>query len=258
MSNSKGLTTQEAMLLELSEASEKLDEFLRWDDSVYEEYEKMLNHLEDTNGKPKHECSNDEKKKALEDIVTFLIIKTNLFEVYGDVHTGTSEVDQVVVRNRMSKLAEAKYGITPKVLEIDSDMFLCECKNYKGSVSGTWVGKFNTIMDVCGTCKVGILFSVCGLSGKEETWDDGHGMRKIIYNLSSLSKGQEKYILDFNINDFKIILDSRYNDKPLNFIEIIRKKKIALTVGSKIKFLYESHDNEDNLKELINKYNKEQ
>lgn len=242
------------MLAEINNASSKLKEFLRWDDSVYDEYGKMLDRLKYTNGKAKEICTNDEKKRALEDIVTFLFVKTNLFEVYDNVQTGTSEVDQLVVRNTSAKIAESMYGLTPKVLEIDSDMLICECKNYKTSIAGTWVGKFNTIMDVCGEFRIGILFSVNGLSGSEETWKDGHGMRKIIYALSELNPGREKYILDFNINDFNSILETRNDKQPLNIIEIIRKKKIALKSGTKIGYLYDSNDNVEAVKKIVENY----
>ena len=47
---------------------------------------------------------------------------------------------------------EEKYFVTPKFLGIESEYFLCECKNHKGTVIGTWVSKFNTIISICVDC----------------------------------------------------------------------------------------------------------
>jgi hypothetical protein len=249
MCENKKISTKESIKYLFKEVLDALHEITRWDDLVYKEYEILLNYFKETNGNNLY--SNDDKKKSLETLVTFLIKKTNIFLVFGDVNTGTSEIDQVAIRNDEGLLLEAAYKVTPKVLGIDAEYFLCECKNYKSSVGGTWVSKFNTLMNICGDCRLGILFSYHGLSGKEETWDDGHGIRKIIYKISPDDK--KNYILDFNIRDFESILESKNSDNPIMFLDIIKAKKRALMSGGKNSLLYLPHDHEEKIKDIISK-----
>lgn len=244
MESNKGVPTREGMKLAAKEAALAFKEYTRWDDDIYNDYNLLLEELKRTNSN-KSILAKD-KGKALENIVTFIIEKSNILDVYENIRTGTNEIDQVVILNDDAIFLHDTYNISPKYMGIDSDYFICECKNYEDSVGGTWVGKFYSLLRISGNCRLGIIFSYKGLSGKEDDWRDAHGITKIIYRIEP--EDEKIYILDFNIKDFERI----YSNKE-TFFEIIKSKKKALKINASSEKLMEKHDNEEKLKEVIDR-----
>lgn len=247
---SKGLTTAE--ILKLKKDNEKAVElfygFSAWTDEDYQVYEKLLEQLELSY----KSCAKENKKlgvttknkgDALEGIVNFIIEKSYFLEVYDNNKTATNELDQIVVISDYGKQALEYNNISSSLLNLEGDFFLGECKNYDGKIGVTWIGKFNTLLNVCGNCKLGIIFSYDGLTGKENNWEAAHGLTKVIYTLSPLN--EKKYIIDFNIYDFKAL-----SDKNNNFFNILKAKKLALGIGCKSENLYQPHESAKELQDI--------
>ncbi|URZ06503.1 hypothetical protein [Clostridium felsineum] len=201
-----------------------LNKYTRWSCNDYLQYERLLDKLKEE--KDKKHCSQVEIGKALENIVTFIFEKSYFYKVYPNKRTSTHEIDQFVVLSDKGEQAIYDYHFSRKLLISEQDYFLCECKNYKTKVQATWVGKFYTLLKVSGDCTVGIIFSCNGLTGKENNWYDGHGLTKTIYRISNST--QHTYILDFNLNDFKLLLDNKNT-----IFSIILNKKRALVANVK-------------------------
>lgn len=247
----KGLSTAEILKLKEDdrEAVEKFFEFSSWTDEDYIEYNKLLMSLEQSYGKCKNNAKDkiDTKSKgnALEDIVNFIIEKSYFLEVYPNKRNATNEIDQLIVVSCYGEQTLDRYGISRNLLGFKGDFFLGECKNYYKKVGVTWVGKFNTLLKICGDCEFGIIFSYLGLTGDENKWEHAHGLTKVIYINSNTD--HKKYILDFNINDF-----NNLKNKDVNFFKLIKSKKLALATGCKSESLYKPHNGEKRMKTIYN------
>ncbi|WP_040330231.1 hypothetical protein [Clostridium ihumii] len=252
---SRGLSTADIIKLKEND-KEKVEEFYKfssWTDDDYKEYDILLKQLKYSYGKCKDDCKEKivtkSKGDALEDIVNFIIERSYFLEVYPNKRTSTNEIDQLIVISDYGKQSIYSQGFSRELLQFRGDFFLGECKNYDDSVGVTWVGKFNTLLKVCGDCKFGIIFSYKGLTGSENKWEAAHGLTKVIYKVSD--EGDKKYILDFNINDFK-----KLNNKDTNFFKMIKAKKLALSTACKSEALYYDCDEKEELetiyKEMIN------
>lgn len=249
---SKGLSTTEIIKLKKSDM-EKVDMFFQfssWTDDDYEEYNRLLQQLKSSYGKCKVNSENKvvtkSKGDALEDIVNFIIEKSYFLEVYPNKRTATNEIDQLIVISNYGNQSIYTQGFSKKLLGFDGDFFLGECKNYDEKVGVTWIGKFNTLLKVCGDCKFGIIFSYLGLTGSENKWEDAHGLTKVIYKTSN--KGEEKYIIDFNINDFE-----KLQNRNTNFFKLIKAKKLALATGCRSENLFDVNDGEKEMKQIYEK-----
>lgn len=228
----------------------KFYEFIQWTDEQYEEYKKLYEKLENVNQSkkngPKNYENTKEKGDALENIVDFIFNKSFFLKVHPNKRNSTNEIDQFIVISDYGKQALHEYNWNKSFLGLNQDFMICECKNYNKKVASTWVGKFNTLLDCCGNCQLGIIFSYHGLTGNENNWYDAHGLTKIIYRLSSENK--KTFILDFNKNDFKLLLDKNYN-----IFTIIDSKKKSLISGVKsYNFL---KDDEEKTNKIIEIYN---
>lgn len=230
------LTEQEK--IEVKFASFK--KYSQWYSKDYEQYEELLDKLKKAKRKKNH--TTKEIGDALENIVDFIFEKSFFYKVFPNKRTSTHEIDQFVILSQKGKQVLHELGITREVLIAQQDYFLCECKNYKESIAATWVGKFNTLLDVTGDCEVGIIFSYKGLTGEENNWYDAHGLSKVIYRLSP--EGKKRYILDFSIKDFESLRN------PTNDIfSIVEAKKKALIANVKSPKLYEeTHEGYEQVK----------
>lgn len=240
-----GVSIAEYMRWQTKNAVEKFYELSAWSDDDYLEYERLLDILKNTYKK----CTKKEKKKiktktkgdALEDIVNFIIEKSFFLNVYPNKRNGTNEIDNLIVVSEYGEQAIHQYNFTRKLLPFEGDYFLGECKNYDKNVGVTWIGKFNTLMSICGDCNFGVIFSYFGLAGSEDKWYSAHGLTKIIFTLSQ----SKKYILDFNLNDFELL-----RNKDYNLFKILKKKKLALSTGCKTENLYEPHDGSEEMRKI--------
>lgn len=184
--------------------------------------------------------------KNLENIVDFIFEKSVIYKVHSNKQSSTHEIDQFIVLSDEGIQLIEELKLSKELLITKQKYFLCECKNYKDKVPATWVGKFNTLLEVSGKCQVGILFSYKGLTGRENSWEDAHGLAKIIYYLGD--NNSKRYIIDFNINDFELLNKNRNT----SIIEIIKNKKIAVEIGiSSQKLLEDKHDSYDNIATLF-------
>lgn len=249
---SKGLSIAEILELKKTD-KEKVDDFYAfsgWSPDDYKEYDTLLKQLKNSYGK----CKDDSEEKiitkrkgdALEDIVNFIINKSYFLEVYPNKRTSTNEIDQLIVISDYGKQSLYSNGFTRELLQFQGDFFLGECKNYDDKVGVTWVGKFNTLLKICGDCKFGIIFSYEGLTGKENNWEAAHGLTKVIYKVSD--EKNRKYILDFNINDFEEL-----SKEGTNFFKLIKAKKLALATSCKTEALYYDCDGKEELRKIYEK-----
>ena len=196
-----------------------------------QEYRTLLDELK---------CSNSSKDKttdkgrALENIVSFLVNKTGLFDVYRNVKTSSNEIDQVVLLNKKGLFLQ-KQGL----LHMPIDGFLGECKNYGTKVAATWVGKFCSLMMVTNHT-FGILFSYHGMSGRG--WNDAIGLTKKIYMLKE-HKEDKIIMIDFSLREFEQIIEGK------TFFDIINFKIQSLQHDTDIlKYIVSEHPGEKLLK----------
>lgn len=153
------------------------------------------------------------KGKALEDLVSLLFIATGgYYEVYRNAKNGTNEVDLILKFSGKGKhLAQV----------LKHSKIICECKNYKSSISVTYVGKFCSLMQTT-NCNLGIMFSYNGFSG--ESWGSAKGLTKKIYLLKERPE-DKLYILEFKKEDFCSIL------KGKSIFDILDDKCMELELG---------------------------
>lgn len=233
---------------------ESFYKFVEWTEDDYKEYDQLLEEFKKANKKRTKKKSNEddeviktrEKGDALENIVNFIIDKSFFLQVHPNKRTSTNEIDQFVVISDNGKQALKKYEFSTELLGFNNGYFIGECKNYDDSVAATWVGKFCTLLQTCGNCELGIIFSYYGLTGKENNWYDAHGLTKVIYRMEL---GNNKtHILDFNKDDFELL-----KNKKVNFFKIIDAKKKALISGSKSSnFLDEKHEANEDMEKIYN------
>lgn len=200
-----------------------VDALLRFNTVELDEYNSLLEHFTQTNSSS---ASTADKGKALEDIVSYVIDKSTVFEVYENVRTSSNEIDLLTRLNRRGRMF-ASDGF----LSFDSN-FLCECKNYNKKIDVTWVGKFYSLIKVTRN-NIGILFSYHGLTGKG--WNHATGLTKKIF----LTDENNAKIIDFNIDDFNQL------SKGISFIQIINDKIFSLQNDVSIDQLISTHPNED-------------
>ncbi len=229
---------------------QRFNKFIAWSDDDYERYDVLLDSFKKI--RSKKNPNTTELGQALEKLVTFIFDRSFFYQVFENKRTSTHEIDQFVILSDNGIQALEDYKFSKDLLLTKQNYLLCECKNYKGKVSATWVGKFNTLLDVSGKCQLGIIFSCDGLTGRENNWYDAHGLTKIIYHLSE--NEQKKFILDFNLEDFE-----KLKEKNTNIFDIIKTKKMALLSNVKSeKLLDDLHEGVDEIKEIyeeINEFN---
>lgn len=223
--------------------------FVKWDEEEYIEYNRLLDNLYSirTQATKKRKGVLDDGivtksiGDALEEIVTFIFENSFFYKVHPNKRTSVNEIDQFIVLTDEGLQALYEYGFSCTLLMNSTKCFLCECKNYTKTIGSTWVGKFNTLLDVSGGCELGLIFSYEGLSGKETNWYDAHGLTKIIYRISDESK--KRFILDININDLE-----RLKDRDYNIFKLIKEKKNALIANVNSQRLYEdTHEGIDEI-----------
>lgn len=222
MMNDKGLTIEE--IVEMINCSSKDLECFKGLGRICpdkkERYEKAYNHFicvnskQKLNGKNKDE-DNKIKGRALEELVSLLFESTGeFFEVYRNVRNGSNEVDLFVEFSRKGKTLSGIVG--NKFANI-----VCECKNHNKPVDVTYVGKFYSLLQSTNE-KIGIMFSFDGMSGK--SWGGAKGLTKKLFLLRE-SEENKIYILDFNKDDFKMILNGEC------IFDILERKCKSLKMG---------------------------
>lgn len=212
---------------------ENANRFLGLDTNSYNKYCSLYKKLDDAH-KEKKDCNSTLKGNLLETLSSILLSSGEmpLLEIMRNKRTSTNEIDLLV-----EWTAEAKFASIHNIYSFFGDCFLCECKNYNGRVSVTYVGKFYSLLNVSRS-KLGILFSWEGVSGRSK-WSDANGLIKKI----ALKEGI--YIIDFNKDDFKDVYDNK-----IDFYSIIKNKYMALKNDISYEDYIEKHELEKDFKKI--------
>ncbi len=198
------------------------------------QYNTLLSKLEESHSKS---LSKKEKGNALENLVNYLLeVSGDLFQVYSNVRTNTNEIDQLIKLKPKGKILNS-HG----VLDNRYKEFICECKNFESKVSVTYVGKLFSLMRSCGI-SFGVLFSYSGVTGKK--WNSAAGLVKKIYMKSQINNNCCT-IIDFNMNDFKMISNGS------NFLDIIEDKITMLKYDTDFESKIQPHCAEKKFKDLM-------
>lgn len=193
--NNEGLTAKQYFLQMFDSDEKRFREITRLDAHEMIEYDKLLAHLKlvhDENEQDKYDTN--EKGKALEDIVSFLLEHSSIFKLHRNIRSSTNEIDQLLILNSKG-LGFQKAGL----LNLYGEHFLSECKNYQEKIGVTWIGKFFSLLQVT-NARIGLLFSYHGLAGRH-AWHSSLGLVKKFFLLKERMEDRT-YILDFNIKDF--------------------------------------------------------
>lgn len=129
------------------------------------------------------------KGNKLEDLTSVLFEKSfsNIFEVKRNCRTSSNEIDLLI-----------RWKQDPKSIGLDcvfgdrDSIFLCECKNYKGKVNVTYIGKFFSLMNYTHT-EIGVLVAWEGVTGTG--WNAGLGLIK------KIALADKKYIIVISKDD---------------------------------------------------------
>lgn len=213
-------------------------QILNMPDDVYTEYAKCFEELKqdidryDNTGN--HIFTAQERGKKLEKMAGLLFFQGNaMFDKAINCKTVTNEIDILV---NWSKEA-LQMGLN-NAYEFIGENFLCECKNYTGSVDVTYVGKFYSLMKVSNV-KFGIIFSRNGISG-QNIWLYGKGLAR------KIALREQIYIIDITWSDFEEI----YNRKT-NILKIINDKYTAMKNDISYSEYRTKHEMEDEFLEKL-------
>ncbi|KGN01214.1 hypothetical protein IRP63_05520 [Clostridium botulinum] len=240
-----GFKTKDVFLSEINDYFDSEEDFVRnltcLKGKTLEQFNNKLNLLESLNEqKAKNNIErgklSNEKGTVLEELTKILIKGTSILKTYGNVGTATNEIDVIVAKNYKGERIMSMLKKESLFVEFENYM-ICECKNYNKKIPATWVGKFFTLLKTCGECPIGIIFSYKGLSGNARSWTDAHGLTKILHSISH----KKYYIIDFNYDDFKKIA------KGYNFFEILKEKKLSLSIGADVSKYILPHKNQNDL-----------
>jgi hypothetical protein len=245
-------------LHEILDTEEKRNrEITRLDEEEMVEYKRLLKHLEQIHDKTKTDSDKKKKTKAtdkqddeyntyeigkaLENLVSYLLEKSGIFEIYENIRSSTNEIDQLLMLNFRGKMLK-------EFIDLPVDQFLSECKNYQGKISVTWVGKFFSLLQTNQT-KIGLLFSYHGLAGSG--WSSAVGLVKKLFLLKE-KLDERTYIIDINIADFSEIA------KGHSLLEIVHAKMKALKLDTKFTHFITKHPaEEENEEQLVDECKKE-
>ena len=121
-----------------------------FNDEEIKEYNKLLKEFKNTNSS---NSTTNEKGRALENLATYTIKTTHVFDVYKNIRTTTNELDQLVKITDNNRLL-----IGLKIIDERLANFIGECKNYQDKIPVTYVGKICSLLTTTQN-KICILFS---------------------------------------------------------------------------------------------------
>lgn len=206
-------------VLESLNVSCRWENICRLNQEQKQRYKSLLKVFEDLNGADENaegapKNLHNLKGKALEDLVRYLFqISGGIFQADCNLRTATNEIDDLITLTPKGKVL-----LKNRLIDAHLENFLGECKNYNGSVTVTYVGKFCSLM-LTNNVKLGILFSFHGVSGTG--WSNGSGLIKKFY--LHKEKLEERYcVIDFSVKDFRSILTGK------NLLQIIDEQLKSL------------------------------
>ena len=219
-------------------------ELTSWSETDKQEFSVLLHNLK----RPFDKDSETTKEKGdrLEKLVSFLIRKSYFFEVYQNVHTGTNEIDEVIILSETGRQALHTFHISRDILEINTDIALGECKNYNSTLGVTYVGKFYSLL-MSTDISFGIIFTQKGLTGQEDEFRDAYGLVKVLRIIEKYRNKRDLVILTFTLEDYEKIAEGQ------SFFELIKAKKLELRLASDFeRFLNDyQHDSSERIKQII-------
>jgi hypothetical protein len=173
--------------------------------------------------------SNGEKGRRLEELSTLLFQKSveNMFDVYRNCRTSTNEMDLLIRWTEQARLS----GVSNS-FPCFGEAFLCECKNYNGAVSVTYVGKFSSLMSVTNV-DFGIMISWDGVTGRSK-WSDSLGLIK------KIALRENRYIIVLDKKDLK-----RIYERKASIFSIVYDKYTALKTEIDYNKYINKHEAED-------------
>lgn len=245
---------QEALGINLKEylndivenALEKYEGFIKWTEKDKNEFKNLLDEVKRPFN-PETETTKDKGDK-LEKLVEFIIKKTYFFELYKNVHTETNEIDEVIVFSNRGKQAISMFNLSRQLIPVKEDIFLGECKNYKGSLGVTYVGKFYSLMKATGV-NFGIIFTQNGLTGEASGYKDAYGLTKVLRLVEKSQKeGNDFYIITFTMEDYEKMLNGT------TFFKLIEAKKMSMDMAADYNaFIRDNqHEAEKEIRSILN------
>ena len=154
--------------------------------------------------------SKTEKGKKLEQLVALLFGEESLFDCRRNFRTSTNEIDLLLTWSKKARDA----GIA-NAFPCFGESFICECKNYEGKLSVTYVGKFYSLLAVT-KMKFGLIVAWEGVTGRGE-WNDSKGLIK------KIALSDDTFIVSIDKDDLTQI----YN-KSQNIYSLLMNKFDAL------------------------------
>ena len=178
--------------------------FLKMPDTIKEQFYDSFDKLKSNYNTTK------EKGDALERLAGYLTYSEgNLFDLKNNIRTSSNEIDLFLTPSDKGKIVFNNY------YKFIGDGLLCECKNYSDNLGVTYVGKFFSLLCLSGF-KIGIIFTLKGVTGKHE-WTDSKGL------IRKIALKEDMYILDFTLEDYKKI-----KENDVLFLDMVERKYIAL------------------------------
>lgn len=228
----------------VSDKLKVFEEITRWGEQEKEQFAQLLADLERPFDKDNE--TTKEKGDKLEKLVEFIIRNSYFYDIYKNIRTETNEIDEIIILSDRGKQALSTYGLNRELLPTQQEIFLGECKNYKTSLSVTYVGKFYSLLIATDTT-FGLIFTRNGLSGRTAGYTDAYGLTKILRLIEKYKNNSELCILTFTTEDYHKLLEGQ------TFFELIKAKKLELQMASNYQnFLQENaHENLDEIKSVI-------
>lgn len=195
-------------------------------DKLYEQLKRDSDHYKDNK---RHMLTAQERGSLFEKMIGCLFFSgdTLLFHKVINCRTSTNEIDLLI---RWSDVAIQNQINT--IYDYMGSSFLCECKNYEGGVSVTYVGKFYSLLKV-NASNFGILFVSTKVKGRNK-WDSAQGLIRKIALRDCI------YIITIEWKDLTKI----YNCET-NILCLIRDKYYALKNDIEYEKYIEKHEMED-------------
>ena len=174
----------------------------------------------------------EDKGKLLEQLMYSIFTQgySTIWACRKNCRTSTNEIDIQLNWTENARLANINTSFP-----CFGETFLCECKNYKGAVNVTYVGKFYSLLKVTNS-QLGVLVSWEGVSGRG-SWSDSKGLIK------KIALRENVYIIVIDKNDLKKIYE-----KEGNILSIIYDKYIALKNEIGYATYIAPHENEKKFK----------
>lgn len=208
-----------------------------------EKYNILLDELKEMHKEDNNSSINvykDVKKKTrgelLEVLIQQLVLDSKVCDLFANVTNDTNEYDVII---SPSKAARISYNAFPDIIY---QLIICECKNYKGTVGVTWIGKLYSLLSTA-RLKIGVIFSYYGITGSDKS--DAFQLINKIFLKDNIA------ILSFDINDYEKIKNGE------SFFDILEKKYYNLKLNAKIDNFKIAHSSEIRVNELMNKIESE-